>query len=219
MSCENEQQLISSLLDRRVTGEEWENAVAHVASCLTCTVAYESMQSLRTDVRGLDRAPVPEDLQASLRVLASHERVRRLSRVSMAARTQRWMDGVHLWFENLMRPMALPFAGGVLSALLLFAMWVPSMAGPRNLHGDVPVPIFTDPSLGRLNPVNEGGDVVVTLLIDERGRVTDYQITGGEPSPELTNMILFSKWTPATLFGQPTWGTVVFHRYEIKVKG
>jgi len=122
--------------------------------------------------------------------------------------------------------MALPVTGGLLSALLLFATLFPSMATPGIIHGDVNVPVlqdilhpYTDPGLGRLNPVDEGGDVVVTLLIDERGRVMDCKITGGESSPELTNMILFSKWTPATLKGKPTWGTVVFHRYEINVKG
>ena len=226
MSCENEQELVCSLLDRRINGEQRENALAHVASCGTCNAAYESMQTLRASLRTLPTAPPPAHLEANLRVLASHERVRRLSRVNMAARCARWSDTAHLWFENLMRPMALPFAGGLLSALLLFAMWLPGMATTGPVRGDVTAPVlqsmfhpYTDPGLGRLNPVDEGGDVVVTLLIDERGRVMDCKITGGESSPELTNMILFSKWTPATVYGKPVWGTVVFHRYEINVKG
>jgi len=220
MSCENEQQLISSLLDRRIAGPERENALAHIVSCQTCETAYESMQKMRLSLGKLNAAPVPAELRASLRDMAASERLRRISLTTQKTRTARWSDTVHLWFENLMRPMALPFAGGVLSALFLFAAWVPSMAAPR-ISGDVPTPIMTAPSLDRFqfSPTDKGGNAVVTLLIDPRGKVMDCQVTGGELSPELINMILFYQYTPAKVLGHDTWGTLVFRMNEINVKG
>ena len=59
--------------------------------------------------------------------------------MSLSARAHRWAGRVQLVFENLMRPMALPFAGGVLSALVMFAMLVPSLAFPHNFRNDVPL--------------------------------------------------------------------------------
>lgn len=220
MSCENEQQLISLLLDRRITGAERENALAHIASCRSCEISYDAMKSHRASLGKMASSPVPAVLEARLRELAAHERLRQLSYLTQHSRLEKCRDTVHLWFDNLMRPMALPFAGGLLSAFLLFSAWVPTMAAPQP-RADVPVPIFTAPSLDdrQFTPPDAGGDAVVTLLIDPRGKVMDCKITGGEVSPELINMILFYKYTPATIFGKNTWGVKVFRLHEITVAG
>src|SRR6185312_6650768 len=70
---------------------------------------------------------VPADLTAKLRVLASHERTRRLSRVSLIARIEYWSDRARLFFDNLMRPVAVPFAGGVISAITIFSVLLPCL--------------------------------------------------------------------------------------------
>jgi len=36
--------------------------------------------------------------------------------------------------------------------------------------------------------------------------VQDYYLSGGKLTDEMTNLILFSRFTPATIYGQPTWG-------------
>jgi hypothetical protein len=51
-----------------------------------------------------------------------------------------------------------------------------------------------------------GNEVSLTLLIDERGRVQDYYLSGGELTEEMTSLILLSQFTPATVNGQPRWG-------------
>jgi hypothetical protein len=219
MSCENVQELISSLLDQRATEGEREYALAHLESCRGCSAHYEMMQGMRASLRKLERVAVPVQLQQELRVMASHARARQLARVSWSARFGNWSSRLQLCFDNLMRPLALPFAGGIMSAILLFAMWVPTMGSPYTPLSDVTAPIYTPPEW-RDNPrVGAGPDMVVTLLIDERGNVADYYVNDGKVSPELTDMILLQKFKPATLFGQRTWGKVVFSRSEIKVKG
>ena len=55
----------------------------------------------------------------------------------------------------------------------------------------------------------------LTLLIDERGRVQDYYLSGGELTDEMASVIMFSQFVPAAPWsGQPTWGLkqVVFTR-------
>jgi hypothetical protein len=221
MSCDDMHEMVSSLLDRRVTAREEESVLAHLESCRHCGAEFESMRELRGALRQLDKPELPARLLDGLRMLALNERLRRLSHVGFSARAHRWAGRTQLVFENLMRPMALPFAGGVLSALVMFAMLVPSLAFPHNFRNDVPLwRLYTDPALEEMNPVSAGGEIVVELTIDERGRVTDYMISHGKPTAEqLNDLILFSRFAPATVFGRPTWGKVVFRRSQISVRG
>jgi hypothetical protein len=63
------------------------------------------------------------------------------------------------------------------------------------------------------------GDAVLELTIDERGRVVDYTLTSGQMTPELGAMILLSRFNPATLFGRPTSGKLVYRLSQISVIG
>jgi hypothetical protein len=219
MSCENVQPLISSLVDRRVAGERREEALAHLDACRACSAEYESMRVQRGALRSLAAAPAPAMLQGKLRVLASHERARRLVRINLAARAEHWRGLAALRLGNLMRPVALPVAGGLVSALLMFAALIPSVTYAHFSTIEPPSPVFTDPD-GQM--VGEGefpkleraigpavnGKVVVLLSIDDHGRVTDWTVTQGVITPEVQNLILFSQFTPAMFFGKPTKGQI-----------
>jgi hypothetical protein len=211
------------LLDRKIAAEERESVLAHIGSCRDCSTHYEAMQALRAELRKMEQRTIPAYLAERLRVLASHERVRRLSRVTLSARARHWAARMQLTFDNLMRPMALPFAGGVLSALVMFAMLVPSLAFPHNFRNDVPLwMIYTNPALEEMSPVDPSEETVVELTIDERGSVQAYTVKQGELTPEMENkLIMFSRFAPATLFGQRTWGKalVSFRRSQISVIG
>jgi hypothetical protein len=227
MSCDDMHEMFSALLDRRVTAKQEESVLAHLESCRQCGAKFESMRELRGALRQLDKPELPARLLVGLRMLAFNDRLRRLSHVSLAARAHRWAGRVELVFENLMRPMALPFAGGVLSALVMFAMLVPSLAFPHNFRNDVPLwRLYTDPALEEMNPVDAGDEIVVEVTIDERGRVQGYVVTQGRMTPEIennleNNLVLFSRFAPATVFGRPTWGRVLvsFRRSQISVRG
>jgi hypothetical protein len=221
MSCEQVQELVSSLLDQNISAGERQNALAHIESCRECSAQYESMAQLRASLLEMAEPAMPAGLREELRALASEDRIRRIARVSFATRMHNWVSAFQVHCENLMRPVALPVAGGVISAVLLFGMWIPAItATPLTSTGDVLSPIHTDPSLNRSNPVPYRGDVVVQLIIDERGKVADYLVIQGQDSEELRNFILFSTWTPGTFFGKPTWGSALWsHGEEIQVKG
>ena len=51
-----------------------------------------------------------------------------------------------------------------------------------------------------------GNEVSLVLLIDARGHVQDLYLSGGELTDEMKSLILLSRFTPATIDGQPTWG-------------
>src|SRR5690349_9309893 len=105
MSCENVQELISPLLDRRIRAEERESVMAHLESCRNCSAQFESTQKVREALGAMSRPPVPEALASKLRVMASHEVQRRRSRATLSSRWENWAGHARLWFDNLMRPV------------------------------------------------------------------------------------------------------------------
>ena len=213
---------IASLLDRSAPERELADVMVHVESCRECGAEYESLGALRATLRAMDRAPLPAGLPSRLRVLASHERLRQMTRASLGARARHIASHVRLVFDNLMRPVALPFAGGLFSALFLFSLLVPSISFSHNFADDPPLSLLTFPDgkvvgavgeVPRIQPVEviiapEEKETIVELTVDPRGNVREYSVTYGKLTPDMVSVILFSHFTPATFFGRPTWGKV-----------
>jgi hypothetical protein len=224
MSCENVQERISLLLDCNLPAAEREYVLAHLDACGKCGERFESMQSMRASLRDMAQPRVPATLATQLRVLASHERARRISRKNLSTRVAHGVTATRLAFDNMMRPFAVPVTGGLMSSLVMFSLLVPSLSFPHNHSYEPPLAVAeTDVQWGdpdgkivgatadhaRLLPgsaVIYGNEVSLTLLIDERGRVQDYYLSGGELTEEMKSLILLSQFTPATVSGQPTWG-------------
>jgi anti-sigma factor (TIGR02949 family) len=229
MSCENVQERISSILDRNVRGEEREKMLAHIESCRDCSARLEFQQQMRGVLRRMDREPIPAQLTAKLRVLASHERERRLARATFSARLRTLSDRISLLFDNLMRPLALPFAGGLASsALIIFGFLVPSLTF-SHAYADQALFTYADGEVVVLAPNGgymaapesanapriERADAdtpevanVVELTICQSGRVCDWSVASGELTPDLTNIIMFGQFSPATNLGMPISGKV-----------
>jgi len=194
---------------------------AHVASCRRCSVRVESVKALRNATGRLSRAPLPPGLTDRLRVLASHERARQLARISPAVRLARWSDRLSLCFNNLMKPLAFPFAGGLVSSIIIFGLLVPSLMFRHALADTM---FFTDPDgqvvmlaptgtyapgsdfaprIERTDAVTPDTADVVYLTIDSTGRVSDWSVLRGELTPDMTNIIMFGQFIPATNLGVP----------------
>ncbi len=159
-------------------------------------------------LRSLPRLRPPARLNSSLRVLASRE----IQRIAHGRSLTR-MDRFRLSFDNLMRPLALPFAGGVFSAVILFSMWVvPSFPVHASTASDIPVGITSGAAVKRMAPIAtmNDQDVVVDVTIDGDGRMVDYSIISGGVTNDLAlrrsieGFLLLTSFTPATgSFGQP----------------
>ena len=62
-------------------------------------------------------------------------------------------------------------------------------------------------------------DVESFVLIDGQGRMVDYSVLQGQMNSDVGNFLLFTTYTPATLFLQPASGRIVIRRSRIVVKG
>jgi len=226
MSCKRVQNSLSEFLDHRVAGDEWTRVAGHLAVCRECAAYLREFTELRDSLKSLPQPAVPERLSTQLQVLASHERARWNTTKTLPLAFHNWAGNIKLAIDNLMRPLALPMAGGLASALLLFGLLVPTLGYRPNVLNDVPTRLSTSATLVEVSPLGIHGDeTVVELFVDAKGQATDYSVQRGSVSPEmqadLTKLMFFSRFTPATWFGQPTNGTVLvsFRRINYVVRG
>lgn len=170
-----------------------------------------SDHALRSALRRLPRRNAPAEMTTTLRVVASRERERMLRRKSWKERVASWREHAHLKFENVMRPLALPVAGGVFSAAALFSMWVvPTYPVLAASNTDVPTQLSTEARVRGFSAIGHAaGDVLVEVEIDERGQMVDYRIVSPGYEADMTerrhleNLLVFTSYIPATSFGKP----------------
>jgi Putative zinc-finger len=218
MSCDKVQKLISPLLDRNIAGHERESVLAHLASCSACAERLQAMENLRSDLRRFASPAMPAELSQNLRVMASHERARQVRRATWAAWYGHWTDRLELAFNNMMRPIALPFAGGLLSALVVFSLiFVPSFSTASPLGFDPAIQgLLVTPVEGTVvgapdetpgtilrGPALACDRTIVELTIDENGNVRDWSMIRGQMTEDVKNVIIYSQFIPATYFGYP----------------
>jgi hypothetical protein len=190
--------------------------------------------SLAESVHRLPAKTPPAGLRTSLRVIASRERQRRIARRDLRSILGLVRDRVQLSREEIARSMALPFAGGVCSTVVLFSMFVvpayPLLINRLTQNSlDVPTVLSTESSVKSMAPFSAGDDdIVVDVSVDGQGRMIDYAIVAGasvlakgDSRRRLENALVFSNFTPATSFGQPMVSKVRlwFHSSRIEVKG
>jgi anti-sigma factor (TIGR02949 family) len=220
MECRTVRRKLSVYLDNAASEETRRAMKAHLNRCHECALEWEQFGFVRESLRGLAPKAAPEDLKSRILVAWSRERARGLDRVS---RWTQWRNRAELFLKNLMRPLALPFAGGLASAVVLFSMLVPSFTMYRGT-GDVSSGLFTDPAITGMAPIGfTYGDAEVDLRIDDQGRIVNYSIvSGGAPvSRSIENSLLFTQFKPATAFGMPVAGTIrlSFRSSRIEVRG
>lgn len=228
MNCHSVRGWLSAHLDERLPEAEREHLLLHLDECRECSLVFEQMLRVQDAMRRLPALTPPPHLASMLRVMASRERVRRLVLRSPAAVLASLAARARLWVDNLMRPVAVPLAGGLISAIILFSMLVPSILFHRSLTDDVPLAaLYREAAVTTPAPFGfEGDDFILEVTVDQKGRMVDYSITDGERlihNPRLRraveNYMLFTRFSPATAFGQPTLGkvTVSFSRYQFNV--
>jgi anti-sigma factor (TIGR02949 family) len=223
MSCDNVQERVSSFLDRALPVAERENVLAHIGSCRDCSAYLDAQQEVRTALRGLRQTAVPAELTARLFVAASHDRQRRLTRATVSARLRAIHDRLQLALDNLMRPLALPFAGGLVSSMMIFGLLVPNltfqhafadqtlftyadgevvMMAPSGTYSSVPES-ENPPRIQRADLAAPETANAVDLVVDSTGRVSSWSLVQGELTPDLVTIILLGKFNPAVNMGVP----------------
>jgi hypothetical protein len=233
MNCETVRDSLSAFLDGRLPGERRTAMTRHLAECRQCGARAHDLAEVRTLMLALPQRRVPERLSSELTVMASHERARRVSRLNWRTAARGWWADLRLAIDNAMRPVAVPFAGGLCSALVLFTLLMPNLGFRRDVINDVPIRLYTEASMVdaamiEMAPFYLASDdeIVVQVSFDENGQIMDYSVPRGvKLSSDMTTAIgrvmLFTSFSPATLFGQPTTGKLLFtfRRNQITVIG
>lgn len=230
MECWTVRRRVSAYLDNALGEEERRGIREHMRDCHSCARESERYERIREALRSLPQRTPPPDLTVRLRVAASKARLQ----AGRPSAWSRWCDRAQLTLANLMRPLALPLAGGVCSALFLFsALVVPTFtstfAMEKSPVWDVPTALSTQPMLKSAGLVGFGdGDVVVDLKLDDQGRIVSYTIVsppgkqGDDLRRRVENSLLFTEFWPATAFGRPIAGTIRIsfrNGSRIEVKG
>ena len=232
MNCKQVEPSLAAYCDGRLSGRERLDVAAHVAECAHCASASEGLLRVREVLQGLPGLDPPAELTTALRILASRERVRRVSGAGFGSLFGRWALLAKMWADDMMRPVALPMAGGLISAMILFALLVVPMVDGRGVSNvrDVPTPLFTEASFVSMGPfgLNDDDYIVVDVTVGSGGRMVDYSTPSGQQwvnNPEVRksveNALLFTVFNPGTKFFQPKAGKVrlTLRRSQIEVKG
>jgi hypothetical protein len=172
---------------------------------------------MRQALLTLPQAKVPAHLTAQLRVMASHERQRRVRRFPL-------LDTLNLHFNNLLKPLAVPAVGGLFSTFVLFLALLDTLHVQHYIGYDTPLGVRTEVVLDDYSPfVANTEDLVVEVSVNEKGVVTDFHVPGGKIDKaqmlQLGNLVLYSTFTPATTDGKPTPGKLVVSFHHINVRG
>lgn len=224
MNCKSVQDSLSLHLDSCLPVSEEQRVSLHLRECRECALQSKQMSELRGALKKLPVLAPPERLQTQLRVMASRERMRRLVLRDPGSVLVYYFGRIQLLIENLMRPHALPFAGGLASAILIFSVWLPSLATPGSTGPDVPTAFYTQAAVKAVNlPYEVDEDMIVEVEVNELGQATDYTVTSGKWTgnrEKFENSLLFTEFTPATIFGQPLASKLFlsFSRKQLTIK-
>jgi len=222
--------MLSAFLDGRIVESERRALEEHLASCAECGARYAGLVNVQTALRAVPVRKVNRQLAISLRSLASHEAARRRRQADLRARANDALERISFWASGLMKPLALPAAGGLATAVLLFLAVMTSFQGIISAPqpGDVPTILATEAQLKSTLLDTAPEEINVDVLVDEQGRVIDYSLPKGldlaarqELKRVIGNSLLFTQFHPATTFGQPTagWVRVKFRRTLVEVRG
>ncbi len=231
MKCGTTIRSVSLLLDNRLPGPERRALEQHLRSCPDCSLTAHQLRNLSDSLHSLPKRSVPADLALTLRVTASQERLERSRRSSLGASLEYWRETARLWVDNLMRPFAVPVAGGLLSAVFLFTMLAPMYANPeRSITADVPTSLTRPATIKQ--SVNSSVLIetvlVVDVWVDATGRLIDYSIPPGQNMPisnellrSIEEALLCTEFEPATLFGLPAASRlqITLRHDQVEVKG
>jgi hypothetical protein len=219
MKCGEAQKLFSPYVDCVLSGKQMLAMGCHLQTCRRCDREYAQFRKMQQLVGELKRAKAPADLALKLRVAISQEaaQVRRPRFAGLAVR-----------LENALNAFAIPATGGLVTAVVIFGLFMGFVTLPPALQAnDVPLTFYTAPELqqGPLGVGSIGADsLVIETVVNEDGRVQDYRIlalpdNSDDIAPQVKKMLLFTTFRPATWMGRPTRGRAVLTFSRVSVKG
>ncbi|HYB61234.1 MAG TPA: anti-sigma factor [Methylomirabilota bacterium] len=237
MTCGRIRELLPGYLDGALPGPEraaWHGEIGqHLAECPGCRQEMERYKELSSVMSRVERVSPPPDLAVRIRVAVSRVR----EEAGLPGRVRRWRDRGELVLKNILEPLALPVTGGLVVALVVFAVVIqvlgvgvpleavvgdsPSnLLQPARVESLAPFPItgLTDSATG------VGRPLLVEATVGVDGDAVSYRIISGPTTEsvrrQLDQVMMFSHFRPELSFGRPTTdGHVVLSFSEVHVRG
>ena len=222
--CADLREQFSDYLDGAVTGAAMQEIAAHLEVCSGCAAEFAQWRIAQSLISSIGPAKAPADLGLRLRVALSQE---------SANTTQERFARSRVRWQNTFAPLVWQVTAGFASTVALLggvAVLVGMFASPEPaLARDEPLGMASSPRyLYRSPEIAEGvadanNPVVVQAFVNEEGLVYDYKIisgsTDGKTRSHVEDMLLFSVFAPAQVFGQPVRGTVLLSFAGVSVPG
>jgi len=232
MNCNSAQRFLPGYLDGAIDSRQHSRVRHHLESCDSCRNLLESYRRLVVALARVERVQPPANLATSIRVSAAKAR-------------SPWQLVRHIWargamvFEDVLEPLAVPATGGVVTALVVFALLVQNILVGVPLGGvvpnDLPLNLVQPARLESLAPFPVpvviatddrpgSGLLLVEATLNAQGQVVSYKILSG-PSDDasqrqLDQLMMFSRFRPQTNFGLPRdGGRVVLNFSTVRVRG
>lgn len=230
MTCREVGRHLAGYLDGAMSAQRHSVVHAHLTDCSSCRADLEAYSRLARVLAGAVPVAPPADLATRIRINAS--------RAQMQPASSRIWARVAVFFDNILRPLAVPATGGLLTAAFAFAFLVQSLIvgiPMGNIPNDLPTDLVQPARLEALAPFpvpgivassNPSGAGVLTVeaTLNADGQVAGYTILAGPTDATVRHAIdqilIFSRFQPELMFGRPTsGGRVVLSFSEIRVRG
>lgn len=188
---------LSPYLDRSLPAANFRDLWRHLHHCDDCNEELAQLEGMSAHLRSIPTPAMPPDLAFNIRMKLSH---------------QRYVSEQPSWkwkLANRLGSFAGPALAGVACALLFFGSFVFHFSAPRDSSPDVPLVLRTPARLVATGPLEletRTENLVVQVLVDQNGRVADYDIIAGtytdQDVRDLRNRLLFTVFDPARVIGK-----------------
>jgi anti-sigma factor RsiW len=229
MTCREVGRHLSGYVDGAMSVERHAGVRAHLNDCSSCRADLEAYSRLsRVLAEAIPIAP-PKDLATRIRVQASRAQYQP---------SRRFWGRASVFFDNILRPLAVPATGGLLTAAFAFVFLVQSLIvgiPMGNIPNDLPTELIQPAQLESLAPFpapgiiaggngSAAGVLTVEATLNAQGNVAGYKILAGPTDAvvrhQIDEILIFSRFQPELTFGRPTaGGRVVISFSEVRVRG
>jgi anti-sigma factor RsiW len=207
---------------------------AHLEACPSCRRELERYQRIQRMMSVTARPSPPADLGSRIRLAVSSAR----ALGGFAGHLRRAKNRLELLLENIFEPLALPATGGIVAALLVFAVvyqvlgpGMPVSAAthdsPTNLLQPARLEVLAGFQMSQLEEMTRTGGqhpLLVEATVNADGQAVSYRVISGQVDVnmqrELDQVLFFSRFRPQMSFGRPTSsGRVILSFSQIRVRG
>lgn len=238
MTCSRVMRLLPGYLDGALPeslGREGHASIgSHLETCPSCRRELERYRRIQRMMSEAVRPSPPADLGVRIRLAVSSAR----ARGDLGSRMRRVKDRLAVVLENIFEPLALPATGGIVVALLVFALVYQVLGvgmpvgaatpdSPTNLLQPARLETLAGFQMSKLEEMTRTGGqhpLLVEAMVNADGQAVRYRVISGQVDVnmqrELDQVLFFSRFRPQMSFGRPTsGGRVILSFSQIRVRG